>query len=236
MQEERKKAMQSLKTAKGQVEGIIKMIEDDRYCVDISNQIMAAQSLLKKANLIILKNHLHHCVKDACNTGDAEVKIEEIINILEKEGFIQYEFSNFSKEGYFSQNNTAYWFGKPYMGIGPSSHSFSGTKRSWNIAHNIKYIQQIQQGILPQEVEILTPDNRYNELIITRIRTMVGIDLEEVNNVFGKEYQQYLLTQAKKYISKGLLCIKENHLKVTKEGKFLSDGIASDLFRVDDLI
>ena len=122
------------------------------------------------------------------------------------------------------------------MGIGPSAHSFSGNKRSWNIAHNIKYIQQIQQGILPQEIEILTPNNRYNELIITRIRTMVGIDLEEVNNVFGKEYQQYLLTQAKKYISKGLLCIKENHLKVTKDGKFLSDGIASDLFRVDNLI
>ena len=159
-----------------------------------------------------------------------------LINILEKEGFIQYEFSNFGKEGYFSQNNTAYWFGRPYMGIGPSAHSFSGTKRSWNIAHNIKYIQQIQQGILPQEVEILTPDNRYNELIITRIRTIVGIDLEEVNNVFGKEYQQYLLTQAKKYINKGLLYIKENHLKVTKEGKFLSDGIASDLFRVDNLI
>ena len=122
------------------------------------------------------------------------------------------------------------------MGIGPSAHSFSGNKRSWNIAHNIKYIQQIQQGILPQEVEILTPYNRYNELIITRIRTIVGIDLEEVNNVFGKEYQQYLLTQAKKYINKGLLYIKENHLKVTKEGKFLSDGIASDLFRVDNLI
>jgi len=84
MQEERKKAMQSLKTARGQVEGIIKMIEDERYCVDISNQIMAAQSLLKKANLIILKNHLHHCVKDACSTEDAEVKIEEIISILEK--------------------------------------------------------------------------------------------------------------------------------------------------------
>ncbi|MBD7913433.1 metal-sensing transcriptional repressor [Clostridium cibarium] len=84
MNEERKKAMQSLKTAKGQIEGIIKMIEDERYCVDISNQIMAAQSLLKKANLIILKKHMHTCVKDACSTGDADVKIEEIISILEK--------------------------------------------------------------------------------------------------------------------------------------------------------
>ncbi|MDS0525099.1 metal-sensing transcriptional repressor [Clostridium sp. SHJSY1] len=84
MNNERKKAMQSLKTAKGQIEGIIKMIEDERYCVDISNQIMAAQSLLKKSNLIILKNHMHNCVKDACKTDDAEVKIEEIISILEK--------------------------------------------------------------------------------------------------------------------------------------------------------
>lgn len=84
MDNERKKALQSLKTAKGQIEGIIKMIEDERYCVDISNQIMAAQSLLKKSNLIILKNHMHNCVKDAVKSGDSEEKIEEIISILEK--------------------------------------------------------------------------------------------------------------------------------------------------------
>lgn len=84
MNNERKKAMQSLKTAKGQIEGIIKMLEDDRYCVDVSNQIMAAQSLLKKANLIILENHMHNCVKDACSTGNADEKIEEIVKILEK--------------------------------------------------------------------------------------------------------------------------------------------------------
>lgn len=84
MNEERKKALQSLKTAKGQIEGIIKMIEDERYCVDISNQIVASQSLLKKANLLILKRHLNHCVKDACVNGGGDEKIEEIINILEK--------------------------------------------------------------------------------------------------------------------------------------------------------
>lgn len=84
MNDERKKALQSLKTAKGQIEGIIKMIEDERYCVDISNQILATQSLLKKSNLIILKNHLHHCVKDAFVNDNGDEKIEEIINILEK--------------------------------------------------------------------------------------------------------------------------------------------------------
>ena len=169
------------------------------------------------------------------NDEQAYTHFQILIDTLEKEGFIQYEFSNFGKEGYFSKNNTAYWFSKPYMGIGPSAHSFNGKERSWNIVHNIKYIQQIQQEILPQEKEELTLNNRYNELIITRIRTMVGIDLEEVRTVFGEGYRQYLLQQAQKYLADELLVIEENHLKVTRKGRFLSDGIASDLFRVDDL-
>jgi len=84
MSEERKKALQSLKTAKGQIEGIIKMIEDDRYCIDVANQILAAQSLLKKADLMILQGHLRHCVKEACNNNNPDEKIEEVNKILEK--------------------------------------------------------------------------------------------------------------------------------------------------------
>lgn len=82
--EERKKAIQYLKTARGQIDGIIKMIEDERYCVDISNQIIASQAILRKANLVILKRHLEHCVKDACIEGNGEEKIEEIVKILDK--------------------------------------------------------------------------------------------------------------------------------------------------------
>jgi CsoR family transcriptional regulator, copper-sensing transcriptional repressor len=84
MNEEKKKALQALKTAKGQVEGIIKMLEEGRYCIDVSNQIFAAQALLKKANVLILKQHLSHCVKDAVRAESAEGKIDEIANILEK--------------------------------------------------------------------------------------------------------------------------------------------------------
>lgn len=84
MNEEKKKAMQALKTSKGQIEGIIKMIEDERYCIDISNQIVAAQGLLKKANMLILKQHLNHCVKKACMSDNADEKINEIIGVLEK--------------------------------------------------------------------------------------------------------------------------------------------------------
>jgi CsoR family transcriptional regulator, copper-sensing transcriptional repressor len=82
--EERKKAVQSLKTAKGQIEGIIKMIEDDRYCIDVANQLLAVQSLIKKADLMILQGHLRHCVKDACNNNNPEEKIEEFNKVLEK--------------------------------------------------------------------------------------------------------------------------------------------------------
>ena len=84
MNEERKKALQSLKTARGQIEGIIKMIEDERYCMDISNQIVASQALLKRANLLILKQHLNHCVTQACLNGGSEENIDEIMAILEK--------------------------------------------------------------------------------------------------------------------------------------------------------
>lgn len=84
MNQERAKALISLKTAKGQVEGIIKMMEEERYCVDISNQIIAAQALLKKANMIILKQHIHHCVKDAVKHENGDEKIDEILDVLEK--------------------------------------------------------------------------------------------------------------------------------------------------------
>ncbi|WP_203966956.1 radical SAM family heme chaperone HemW [Capnocytophaga stomatis] len=167
------------------------------------------------------------------NEQQALAHFTTMISILEQEGFIHYEFSNFGKEGYFSRNNTAYWFGKKYMGIGPSAHSFNGTERSWNIANNIKYIEHIQKGVIPAEKEVLSLNDRYNELIITRIRTMIGISVEEVEAVFGKKYADYLHLQAKKHITNGLLALKDKHLVVTREGKFLSDGIAADLFIVD---
>ncbi|WP_138206398.1 metal-sensing transcriptional repressor [Haloimpatiens lingqiaonensis] len=84
MNEERKKAMQLLKTARGQIDGIIKMIEEGRYCIDVSNQIVAASSLLKKSNNLILKQHLNHCVKDAFLNNNGEEKVDEIIKVLEK--------------------------------------------------------------------------------------------------------------------------------------------------------
>ena len=116
------------------------------------------------------------------------------------------------------------------MGIGPSAHSYNGQARMWNIAHNIKYIRQIAQGILPQEQEILSEKDRYNERIMTGLRIQKGISLEHIREDFGDSYLIYLKQQAFPYIEKGLLQNNKNHLMTTEAGMFLSDGIASDLF------
>lgn len=151
---------------------------------------------------------------------------------LEEEGFIGYEVSNFGKPNYFSKNNTAYWLGKKYLGIGPSAHSYNGENRSWNIANNPKYIQAIEKGELPAEVEKLTIVDRYNEYVMTGLRTIWGVSLNRVASEFGEEYYEYLIQQSKKHIEEGLLVVTQNVLLVTPKGNFLTDGIASDLFRI----
>ncbi|WP_299521073.1 radical SAM family heme chaperone HemW [Winogradskyella sp.] len=152
---------------------------------------------------------------------------------LGAEGYIHYELSNFGKEGYFSKNNSAYWQGKPYLGIGPSAHSFSGKQRGWNVRNNSKYIKSIQQNELPIEIETLTKTDRYNEYIMTGLRTIWGVSLLKVENDFGAVFKDYLLEQANVFIKQHLLYIDEAHLRVTKKGQFLSDGIASELFKLN---
>ncbi len=135
-------------------------------------------------------------------TLDAEFKEQYDILLakMEAAGFVNYEFSNFGKEGYFSKNNTAYWQGKSYLGIGPSAHSFNGEYRSWNVSNNIKYIKSISEKILPSEKELLSINDRYNEYIMTGLRTMWGISLKKIESDFGIEYLDYLLSQAKEAI------------------------------------
>ncbi|MGQ2982848.1 radical SAM family heme chaperone HemW [Flavobacterium sp.] len=149
---------------------------------------------------------------------------------LEAHGFMHYELSNFGKEGYFSKNNTAYWLGKKYIGIGPSAHSYNGTHRSWNIANNSLYLKGIGEGNLPSETEKLTPADRYNEYVMTGLRTIWGVSLERVENELGTLYCNYLEKESVKFIAQGLLSYDNGILKTTKSGKFLADGIASDLF------
>ena len=153
-----------------------------------------------------------------------------LVEKLEKNGFIHYELSNFGKENYFSKNNSSYWLGKKYIGIGPSAHSYDGISRSWNVSNNSLYLKSIQENQLPSETEILTKTDKYNEYVMTGLRTIWGISLDRIETEFGLKYLDYLKTQAQKFIIDELLFVENKILKPTKKGKFLSDGIASDLF------
>lgn len=153
-----------------------------------------------------------------------------LVDETEKQGFVHYEISNFGKEGYFSKHNSSYWQGKSYLGIGPSAHSFNGKQRSWNVSNNTTYIKSIQNNKLPTEVETLSKNDRFNEYVMTGLRTIWGVSLNKIETDFGLEYKSHLLTSAEKYINQDLLMSEDGKLITTKSGKFLVDGIASDLF------
>lgn len=156
-----------------------------------------------------------------------------LVKTLEANGFVHYELSNFGRLNYFSKHNTSYWLGKPYLGVGPSAHSFNGFERAWNISNNAQYIKKIQNNNLPITRETLTINDRFNEYVMTGLRTIYGVSLDRIQAEFGQEIYQKLLNSSEKHISQKLLTIKDNTLLTTGKGKFLCDGIASDLFLVD---
>mgnify|MGYP002628259063 CR=1 FL=1 len=183
----------------------------------------------------------------------ARAHFDILVEETKKQGFVHYEISNFGKPTYFSKHNTSYWQGKKYIGIGPSAHSFSRTHRSWNVSSNAKYIKSLQENILPNETEKLTLNDQFNEYVMTGLRTIWGISLEKVQSNFGVNYKDYLLKSAEKFINQDLLVIAREtkqsfgdkeittsiplpndieFLKTTKKGKFLADGLASELFKI----
>ena len=159
------------------------------------------------------------------------IQYDWMVDTMEEAGYENYEFSNFSKPGFNSVNNANYWKGKAYMGIGPAAHSFDGKrKRSWNISNNIKYLKSIQQGILPAQFENLNTHEAFNEYLMTALRTTWGVSLQKINQTFGGHYSNYLEKQVESHLIDQRLYWDGDTLKVSKGAKFLTDGIASDLF------
>lgn len=183
------------------------------------------------------KTALANFVKKGLVSPASDEQTQEHFNLLnttlQEAGYDCYEISNFAKPGFYSKNNTAYWQQKKYIGIGPSAHSFDGERRGWNINNNPKYINAIAKGIVPMEVEVLSTTDKYNEYVMTGLRTVWGVSLKKIENEFGINYREYLLLQADKYIAGHLLFLDDEILKTTKKGMFLADGIASDLFMVN---
>ena len=183
------------------------------------------------------KTVLHHKVKekkiDLLDDDDVKQQYDFLVNTLEKNGYINYEFSNFGKLNYFSINNQNYWIGKPYLGLGPSAHSYDGKfKRSWNVSNNHNYAKSIMSGILDLKIEKLSTKDLYNEYLMTALRTHDGISLAHIKNSFGKRYTLYFEDQVKRHLKYRNLFWDGDYLKVAKKAKFLTDGIAADLFLV----
>jgi oxygen-independent coproporphyrinogen-3 oxidase len=151
-----------------------------------------------------------------------------LIDKMESAGFIHYEISNFGKPGFFSVHNSNYWKQVPYLGLGPSAHSFNGYSRQWNIKDLKKYIKYVYRGKDFFEREELDIKTRFNEYIMTSLRTMWGIDLEYVEKTFEKEGYDYVMNLAGKFISYGMMKQEKNTLVLSNQGKMISDNIISE--------
>ncbi|MEO2056436.1 MAG: radical SAM family heme chaperone HemW [Flavobacteriaceae bacterium] len=169
------------------------------------------------------------------NIDDGVLKRQnQIISVkLNKNKYLNYELSSFALKNYISINNSAYWQRKKYIGLGPSAHSFNGKKRIWNVSNNMKYINSLEKNKLPITIENLTEIDVYNEMVMTGLRTIWGISLDDIEKQLGEKFKNYLLDKSKVKIDKRLLVLDKNRLKITSKGRFLSDGIASDLFMLN---
>ena len=149
---------------------------------------------------------------------------------LIEHGYENYEFSSFSKPGFQCKNNVTYWTRNQYIGFGPSAHSFDGTERKWNVSNNSIYMQKINANILPLESETLTQNNIFNEMVMVGLRRSSGIKMSEIESTLGISYSNYLNKEIKPKLEAGILFKKDNRITVKKNFKFITDGIASELF------
>lgn len=183
------------------------------------------------------KTALHQLIKKKKMKNIQDEQSIAHFKILQKQikekGFEHYEISNFSKPGHYSKHNSLYWLGGNYLGLGPSAHSFNGISRQWNASSLAKYLQYGNNGELAYEKEILTKIQRFNEYVMTSLRTSRGCNLEHISNVFGADFTSKIESEIQSFIHKGLVIQENKILFLTEEGKLFADGIASELFFED---
>lgn len=173
--------------------------------------------------------------KQKMEAVDAEKQarqFEIVVNGLNQNGLEHYEISNFAKSGYRSQHNSNYWKGISYLGLGPSAHSYNIHSRQWNIANNQLYIQSINEGKLPFEIENLDTSTQYNEYMMIRLRLLEGFEMEQIQDKFGDAYVQHTKNILKDHLRTEKIIATKNGYTITKQARFLADGIASDFFIV----
>ncbi len=180
-----------------------------------------------------LKKYIDNGIIAPIDDSQSQEQFHILLDVLEDHNYENYELSNFAKNNLYSVNNSAYWTRKKYIGIGPSAHSFNGNNRFWNIKNNLKYIESIKNNIIPNEMEVLSAIDKFNEMVMFGLRTSKGISFTDIENEFGSIYKNKLINNSQNHIANELLLIKNDFLYITRKGKFLSDGIASDLFMLN---
>lgn len=206
---------------------------DLQQALELRPEHISAYHLIYEEGTAIWQLREQHRVSEA----DEELSLrlfKQLIHRLRENGYEQYEISNFCQPGYPSRHNSSYWDGTPYLGCGAAAHSFDGTSRQWNVASIDRYIQGMQKGVPDAEREELDLATRYNDRIVTAMRTRRGISLSCLRQEFGKELADYCLQMARPYLEQGTLEISNDRLRLTEDGIFISDGIMSDMMFVNE--
>lgn len=181
-----------------------------------------------------LANAIKNGKQAAVNDEQSAAQFLTLNHQLTTQGYEHYEISNYALPGSYAVHNTNYWRGVPYLGIGPSAHGFDGFNRYLNVANNAKYLAALSSNHLAETIEELSIIDRFNEYIMTSLRTQWGIDLIKITNDFGKRHTEQTLVQAEKFITNGRLILSENKIYLSEQGKLFADGIASELFAEEE--
>ena len=206
--------------------------EDLQQAIALRPEHISAYHLIYEEDTVLWKLREQHQVEEA--DEDLSVLLfSTLIEQLSEAGYQHYEISNFCYPGLHSRHNSSYWTGKKYLGCGPSAHSFNGVSRQWNVASLDDYLKGVEEGRLDYEVEELDLYTRYNDFVLTSIRTCWGMPLSTLRSDFGEELYRYCLRMAKPHLDQGVLEKSEDVLKLTRKGIFVSDGIMSDLMWVN---
>ena len=210
----------------------------DTWNRDLDTAISLAPEHISAYHLIYEEGTVLYGLREENKVSEADEDLsnslfETLISRLKESGYVHYEISNFCRPGMHSRHNSSYWTAIKYLGCGPSAHSYDGHSRQWNISSLDKYIEGINSGTDISETEELDIYTRYNDFVITTIRTVWGMPLEKLKAEYGNELYEYCLKMARQHINQGTLEIKDNTLKLTPNGIFISDGIMSDMLWVE---
>ena len=206
-------------------------LENLNIAFDLDIPHISSYALTVEPNTELHHQILHQKVSNV-DENQSAAQFELLTSQMKRNGYEQYEISNFCKPGAYSKHNSSYWKKDMYLGLGPSAHSFYDNKRLWNVSNNAKYVKSLAQNLLPLQEEVLSLEDRYNEYVMTSLRTKWGCSIAEIETNFSSELAAYFRNEIELYVSTENVLVKKEVYYLSEKGKLLADKIASDLFKV----